>query len=129
MTAVDLPVVTYECPIAGVEHAVPGPDVRIMMTGDAGFVIACDCSEESLDEADETPHPTVDHLVNVYGPDPSPEEWVEWVLDSLTDHRDAGVVGTVLAHPACMQLADGFEAFEELCSAVDRGVALSEIEA
>ncbi|MFD1588592.1 hypothetical protein ACFR9U_16560 [Halorientalis brevis] len=59
----------------------------------------------------------------------SPEGWVEWVLDHLADHRDADVVGTVLAHPACMQLADGFEAFEELCSAVDQGVLLSEIEA
>jgi hypothetical protein len=29
-----------------------------------------------------------------------------------------GGVATVLAHPACMQLADGFEAFERLCEAL-----------
>lgn len=70
------PVITYDCPIAGVEHAVPGPDVRIMRIGDGGFVIACDCGPEPLSEADETPHETVDHLVNIYARDPSPEEWV-----------------------------------------------------
>ena len=59
----------------------------------------------------------------------SPDDWVEWVLDHVADRRDAGQVATVLAHPACMRLADEFEAFEELCSAIDRGVLLSEIEA
>lgn len=86
------PVVTYECPLAGDEHAVPGPDVRIMKVGDGGFVIACDCSEEELDDADEEPHPTTDHLVNVYARDPSPEEWL--VLEDAAD----GWCGTTRWH-------------------------------
>ncbi|WP_299263738.1 hypothetical protein [Halorientalis sp.] len=59
----------------------------------------------------------------------APADWAEWVLESADAHRDAGTVGTVLAHPACMQLADRFEAFERLCVAADRGVFLSDIEA
>lgn len=100
MTAARSPIVTYECRISGQEHAVPGPDVRIMMTGDAGFVIACDCSEESLDDADERPHPADDHLVNVYAADPSPEEWValEDAADGWYDttrwHSPEGYDGT-----------------------------------
>ncbi|WP_199268362.1 hypothetical protein [Halomarina oriensis] len=39
------------------------------------------------------------------------DEWVEWVLDCVDDVETA----TVLAHPACMELADEFAAFEELC--------------
>lgn len=68
--------VTYECPIAGAEHALPGPDVRVMKIGDGGFVVACDCGPEDLEDADEEPHPTEDHIVNVYADDPSPEEWL-----------------------------------------------------
>ncbi|MFC5971141.1 hypothetical protein ACFPYI_07325 [Halomarina salina] len=41
----------------------------------------------------------------------SPDEWVDWVLECVDNVETA----TVLAHPACMQLADGFEAFEALC--------------
>lgn len=70
------PVVTYECPIAGNEHAVPGPDVRVLRVGDGGFVIACGCGPETLAESDEPPHSTVDHLVNIYRDDPSPEQWM-----------------------------------------------------
>jgi len=45
----------------------------------------------------------------------SPDEWVEWVLDHVERRREAGDVATVLAHPACMELADGLAAFEGLC--------------
>jgi hypothetical protein len=76
-------IVTYECPIAGNEHTIPGPDTRVLKIGDGGFVIACDCGPEPLAEADSKPHPTVDHLVNVYAGDPSPEQWVS--LESLAD--------------------------------------------
>jgi len=76
-------IVTYECPIEGNPHCVPGPNVRVMKVGDAGFVIACNCSAEPLSEADEKPHPTVDHLVNVYGDGPSPEEWLR--LDNASE--------------------------------------------
>lgn len=44
-----------------------------------------------------------------------PREWGEWVMAHVSDHEAAGEVATVLAHPACMCLADGFEAFEALC--------------
>jgi hypothetical protein len=77
------PVVTYECPIAGTEHPLPGDDTRIMMTGDAGFVVACDCGPEALEEADEKPHQTVDHLVNIYANDPSPSQWLR--LEAAAD--------------------------------------------
>ena len=44
-----------------------------------------------------------------------PSEWVDWVLDHVERRCEAGGVATVLAHPACMELADGLAAFEELC--------------
>ncbi|WP_218155574.1 polysaccharide deacetylase family protein [Halomicrobium zhouii] len=56
------------------------------------------------------------------------EDWAEWVLDHVADHRCAGKTATVLAHPACMQLADGFTAFEDLCAAIDGGRFLSAVE-
>lgn len=59
----------------------------------------------------------------------SPDGWAEWVLECVRTHRDGDTVSTVLAHPACMRLADGFEAFERLCATVDEGVSLSEIPA
>lgn len=79
------PVLVYACHVADAEHAVPGPDVRIMKTGDGGFVIACDCTEERLDDADEPPHPVAEnaHLVNVYADDPSPSQWL--VLEDAAD--------------------------------------------
>lgn len=57
----------------------------------------------------------------------SPDEWVAWVLDHAAERRDAGDPATVLAHPACMKLADGFAAFEELCGSVSDGVRMSEL--
>jgi predicted RNA-binding Zn-ribbon protein involved in translation (DUF1610 family) len=77
------PIVTYECPLAGETHAVPSPDVRVLRVGDGGFVVACSCSDEPLEEADSKPHPTVDHFVNIYAEDPSPEEWVR--LERIAD--------------------------------------------
>jgi hypothetical protein len=57
------------------------------------------------------------------------EEWVEWALDGVDRHRSRNGVATVLAHPACMELADGITAFEELCGALaDRDpVLLSDV--
>jgi hypothetical protein len=69
-------VVVYVCHIAGNTHCVPGEDVRILRVGDGGFVIACNCGPESLEGVDEPPHETVDHLVNIYADDPSPEDWL-----------------------------------------------------
>jgi len=44
-----------------------------------------------------------------------PDDWAEWVLDHASDCRTTGKTATVLAHPACMRLADGFDTFRELC--------------
>ena len=45
-------------------------------------------------------------------------EWIGWVGDYIetVDHE----VMTVLAHPACMWLADEFEAFEEMLQLLDK---------
>ena len=45
-------------------------------------------------------------------------EWVDRVLERTADHRSAGRPATILAHPACMDLADGLEAFEWLCERI-----------
>lgn len=46
------------------------------------------------------------------------DEWVDWVLDRVETVRADGGVATVLAHPSCLWLADGFDAFERLCRAL-----------
>lgn len=69
-------VLEYECHVSGEEHAVPGPDVRIMRIGDLGFVVGCNCAEP-LSDVDEEPHPTTDALVNIFADDPSPSQWLE----------------------------------------------------
>jgi len=68
-------VLTYECHVGDAAHDVPGPDVRILKTGDGGFIVACGCGPESVDDA-ESPHPITDHLVNIYAEDPSPAQWL-----------------------------------------------------
>lgn len=90
-------VITYECPIAGVEHGLPGEHVRVLRTGTGGFIVACDCGPEALADADTRPHPTVDHLVNIYIDDPSPAEWLRlddaadgWYAVSAWDIPEAG---------------------------------------
>lgn len=82
-SAVDATIVSYECRVSGVKHPIPSADTRVMKIGDGGFVIACACSSEPLSETDTAPHPTDDHLVNVYGADPSPEDWLR--LEALAD--------------------------------------------
>ena len=48
------------------------------------------------------------------------DEWREWVIDSIRERTADGAPATVLAHPACMALADDLDAFERLCEYVDR---------
>jgi hypothetical protein len=69
-------VLTYDCFVSDAAHDVPGPDARIMKIGDGGFVVACGCGPESVDDADASPHPITDHLVNIYAEDPSPAQWL-----------------------------------------------------
>ncbi|MBX0285479.1 hypothetical protein EGH22_04015 [Halomicroarcula sp. F28] len=59
-----------------------------------------------------------------------PEDWCEWVVDYVSEHRATGETATVLAHPACMRLADGFDAFRDLCATLaeeDEPITLSDV--
>lgn len=76
------PLITYDC-AHGTEHTIPSDDVRVLKIGQAGFVIACVCGDEPLEEAHEPPHPGDRHLMNVYHDDPDVDEWL--VLDDLAD--------------------------------------------
>lgn len=46
--------------------------------------------------------------------------WVDWVRDRIETLVTEGRPATVLAHPACMDLADGLTAFEKLCAPVSK---------
>jgi hypothetical protein len=46
----------------------------------------------------------------------SPNEWLKVVLKEVDDIISAGGIATILAHPACMEIADGFKTFEMLCN-------------
>jgi hypothetical protein len=59
-------------------------------------------------------------------------EWAEKVLEAVKGRIDERQPATVLAHPACMNLADGFDAFEALCTQLSEEhatTAISEIRA
>lgn len=45
-----------------------------------------------------------------------PNEWLNWVFESIQRWNEENEIATVLAHPACMELADGLTTFEKLCS-------------
>jgi peptidoglycan/xylan/chitin deacetylase (PgdA/CDA1 family) len=47
------------------------------------------------------------------------EAWRDWVCESVRNNTEASRPATVLAHPACMRLADGLDAFETLCERLD----------
>lgn len=46
------------------------------------------------------------------------DAWVDWTLDTAEDLLTDSGVATVLAHPACMDLADDLDGFERLCREV-----------
>lgn len=50
----------------------------------------------------------------------TPEEWVTHVEEQLTNRIDQQGFATVLAHPACMEIADSMDTFERLCSAAEK---------
>lgn len=60
----------------------------------------------------------------------TPAEWCEWVVATIDAQPGATDRATVLAHPACMAIADGFAAFETLCAelAATTTVQLSAVE-
>jgi len=45
----------------------------------------------------------------------SPSEWLKLVLKQVDNVVSAGGIATILAHPACMEIADDFRTFETLC--------------
>ena len=45
----------------------------------------------------------------------SAEEWTRIVIESVSSTVGSDKVTTVLAHPSCMRLADGFTALDDLC--------------
>lgn len=60
-----------------------------------------------------------------FGTDAYPvDEWVDHVLAARDDLSDCA---TVLAHPACMRLADGFEGFRDLCRRLDDAIPMREL--
>lgn len=46
------------------------------------------------------------------------DEWVEWVLETIESARFDEEVATILAHPACLWLADELQAFEDIIEAI-----------
>lgn len=74
----------------------------------------------------------VEEFTGPFGTDSrSALDWCDWVLEHVADHRAAGETATILAHPACMRLADEFETFRDLCSILREEyatVALSEVD-
>jgi hypothetical protein len=44
-------------------------------------------------------------------------KWVEWVLEVISAQEG---VSTVLAHPACMWLADELDGFDNLCRSISK---------
>ena len=43
------------------------------------------------------------------------ENWVEWVLECIREHENVGRTATVLAHPSCIVLSDGFDSLSTVC--------------
>ena len=76
------PIVTYTCQSGGT-HPIPSENTRVLKSGDGGFIVACTCGGEPLEETDEQPHPTRDHLATIDANAPSPSEWLQ--LEHLAD--------------------------------------------
>jgi hypothetical protein len=43
-------------------------------------------------------------------------DWLQLVVRQVTKVIEQGGVATLVAHPACMEIADNFKTFSELCS-------------
>lgn len=55
------------------------------------------------------------------------EGWVNWTLNCVASHSQEDQVATVLAHPACMWLANEMESFEGLCVALSEEYSLTTV--
>jgi len=47
-------------------------------------------------------------------------EWAELVKARIRDICDHGGTATILAHPLCMEIADGMKIFEDLCQYIQQ---------
>ncbi len=108
---------------AGVTHFsdAVGPGERVnRVNGLTAVPINTPPDHEHVYHAFRTPgSEAVDRFEGPFGGESvSADEWAEWVLDWVERIHDQTGVATVLAHPACMWLADEFEAFERLVEAV-----------
>jgi len=110
---------------AGITHFsdAVGPNERVRREGAVTVVpVNTPPDHEHVYHAFRTPGSTaVERFEGPFGGESrSIDEWVNWVLDRIKAIRSDGGVATVLAHPACLWLADEFEAYERLLSAVER---------
>ena len=98
-----------------------GPEERIRQDGELHVVpVNTPPDHEHVYHAFRTPESeAVDRFHGPFGGESvSVEEWIEWVLDQCETIRNLGGVATVLAHPACLQLADALETFRSLCESL-----------
>jgi peptidoglycan/xylan/chitin deacetylase (PgdA/CDA1 family) len=107
-----------------------GPEERIRQ--DAGLHVVpvnTPPDHEHVYHAFRTPESeAVDRFHGSFGGESaSVEEWAEWVLDRSETIRNIGGVATVLAHPACLQLADALKTFRSLCKSLSLKHELKQI--
>lgn len=57
------------------------------------------------------------------------EQWLEIVKNQVKEIIDNGGVATILAHPACMEIADGFKTFKKICKFLSkyRNIRMNEV--
>lgn len=95
-----------------------GPDEPLRRTDDLTIVpVNTPPDHEHVYHAFRTPEFVADdEFSGPFGDESYPvDEWLDWVLDEVEDRVASGTPATVLAHPACMVLADDLNAFEQLC--------------
>lgn len=101
------------------------PDGRVRRRDGATVVpITTPPDHEHVYHAFRTPEfVETDRFEGPFGSDSySVEEWKDRICAHLSDD-----IATVLAHPACMKLADDFHAFESLCRDISDASTMSDI--
>jgi|AntDeeMetagen285_2_1112576.scaffolds.fasta_scaffold01292_4 peptidoglycan/xylan/chitin deacetylase (PgdA/CDA1 family) len=108
---------------AGITHFsdVVAPETRVRNDGVVTVVpVNTPPDHEHMYHAFRTPgSDAVDRFEGPFGGESvDVDQWVDWVLEEVTAIRSEDGVATVLAHPACMWIADQFDAFERLVEAI-----------
>jgi len=109
---------------AGITHFSDqvGPDKQIRNEGETTVVpVNTPPDHEHIYHAFRTRRSkAVERFEGPFGGESVPvEAWTDWVVDQIEAIQKSGGTATVLAHPSCLWLADEFEAFEELLSAIE----------